>query len=600
MPNYTPPVNEVLFTLKEMTSFDSLVSLEKYQNVSDDLIEAILNEAGKLASGPIADINQIGDKKGSVLNGDSVETPPGFIDAYKKYVEGGWNGISVPEEIGGQNMPFVLGLAVNEFFTSANMAFSLCPLLTSGAIEALSKHASKEIKDKYLSKLVSGEWTGTMNLTEPHAGSDVGALTTKAVPNGDGSYNIFGTKIYITYGDHDLSENIVHLVLARTPDSPPGTKGISLFVVPKNIVNDKGDLIERNDLKCTSLEKKLGIHASPTAVMLYGEKQGAKGWLIGEENKGMRCMFTMMNHARIGVGVEGLAIAERSYQQAVDYAFSRKQGKRPISVSSDYVPIIEHPDVKRMILDMKSKIDAMRALILNTGVYYDLGKIHTDPDLKTLYNELADLLTPVVKSWCTELGFMCASTGVQVHGGMGFIEETGAAQHLRDARIAPIYEGTNGIQALDLVFRKLTQSGCLALNHLKEQIQNQVKELRINEDKNLNIISELLEQSIKSFSSMTEWMVEQTDQNYDAAASSATLYLELFGYLLGGFYLSKGALSSYKKLGREKQNNIFYQNKISSARFFSEQYLPKVIYSLTSIKAGCEALESVDFKSLGS
>ena len=328
MPHYSPPVDEVLFTLKEITAYKELDSLKNFNDISEDLIQAVLNEAGKLASGPIAEINQIGDKKGAILENGSVKTAPGFPEAYKKFVEGGWNGISFPEEIGGQNMPFALGLCVKEFFTSANMAFSLCPLLTSGAVEAISAHASDQIKNKYLSKLVSGEWTGTMNLTEPQAGSDVGSLTTKAIPNSDGSYDIFGTKIYITYGDHDLAENIIHLVLARTPDSPKGTKGISLFLVPKFLVNDDGVVTEKNDLRCGSLEKKLGIHASPTAVMLYGENTGAKGWLIGEENQGMRCMFTMMNNARLNVGIQGVSVAEAAYQHALAYALDRRQGRR--------------------------------------------------------------------------------------------------------------------------------------------------------------------------------------------------------------------------------------------------------------------------------
>ena len=599
MPNYTPPLDEVLFTLREVTAYPELNSLENFSHVSEDLVEAILNEAGKLASGPIAEINHSGDKEGSIIENGSVKTPMGFKDAYKKFVDGGWNGISFPENIGGQNMPFSLGLSVNEFFTSANMAFSLCPLLTSGAVEALSAHASDELKNKYLLKLVSGEWTGTMNLTEPQAGSDVGSLTTKAIPNPDGTYNIFGTKIYITYGDHDLSENIIHLVLARTPDSPAGTKGISLFLVPKFIVNEQGALIEKNDLRCSSLEKKLGIHASPTAVMLYGEKVGAKGWLVGEINQGMRCMFTMMNHARIDVGVQGLSIAERSYQQALDFAFSRKQGKKMGVKSKEAVSIIEHPDVKRMILDMKSKIDAMRGLILTTGVYCDLGKHHSDEQKRNLYNELVDLLTPIVKSWCTDIGFDSASIGLQVHGGMGFIEETGAAQFLRDSRIAPIYEGTNGIQALDLVFRKLNQSGGLAVKYLFNDIKKLILDLDSIENEDFLIIANLLQQSLDAIEKSTDWINSKITEDYDAAASNASLFLDSFGVLLGGYYLSKAALVSYKKIEEEKANSSFYINKILIARFFSEQNLPKVINSFISIKAGSTALNSVDFKNFG-
>ncbi len=599
MPNYTPPLDEILFTLREVTNYPELNSLDNFSHVSEDLVEAILNEAGKLASGPIAEINHSGDKEGSIIEDGLVKTPLGFKEAYKKFVDGGWNGISFPESIGGQNMPFSLGLSVSEFFTSANMAFSLCPLLTSGAVEALSAHASDELKNKYLLKLVSGEWTGTMNLTEPQAGSDVGALTTKAVPNNDGSYNIYGTKIYITYGDHDLSENIIHLVLARTPDSPSGTKGISLFLVPKFIVNEEGDLGERNDIRCSSLEKKLGIHASPTAVMLYGEKVGARGWLVGEINQGMRCMFTMMNHARIDVGLQGLSISERSYQQALDFSFSRKQGKSTSIKSKEAVSIIEHPDVKRMILDMKSKIDAMRGLILSTGVFCDLGKHHDDEQKRNLYNELVDLLTPIVKSWCTDVGFNSASVGLQVHGGMGFVEETGAAQYLRDSRIAPIYEGTNGIQALDLVFRKLNQSGGLAVNYLLNEIKKLILELASIENEDFVVISDLLQKSLDAIEKSTDWISSKANQDYDAAASNASLFLESFGILLGGYYLSKAALVSYKKIEQEKINSSFYKNKILIARFFSEQNLPKVMNLLITIKSGSTALNSIDFKSFG-
>ncbi|PPR77893.1 MAG: hypothetical protein CFH01_01305, partial [Alphaproteobacteria bacterium MarineAlpha2_Bin1] len=462
-----------------------------------------------------------------------------------------------------------------------------------------SAHGSDSIKSKYLSKLVSGEWTGTMNLTEPQAGSDVGSLTTRAVPNSDGSYNIYGTKIYITYGDHDLTDNIIHLVLARTPNSPKGTKGISLFLVPKFLVNDDGIITEKNDLRCGSLEKKLGIHASPTAVMLYGENEGAKGWLIGEENQGMRCMFTMMNHARIDVGVQGLSIAERAYQQALEYAFSRKQGKSPNVKSDETVSIIEHPDVKKMILDIKSKIDAMRGLILTTGVYADLSKYHSKENSKKLYSELVDLLTPIVKSWCTDIGFSSASTGLQVHGGMGFIEETGAAQHLRDSRIAPIYEGTNGIQALDLVFRKLSQSGGIAANFLFKEIENLIVDLNSEDSEDLKIISNLLKQSLDSFKLSTDWISSKIGQNFDDAASSASLYLDLFGVLLGSHYLSKAALKSFYKIKNQNTNSSFYKNKVQIARFFAEQYLPRVINSSISIKAGGTALGSVDFASLG-
>ncbi|MDC0074096.1 acyl-CoA dehydrogenase family protein [Alphaproteobacteria bacterium] len=599
MVGYRAPLQDLKFALREVSDFTKVLELNNFEAVSSDLIDAILEEAGKFASDSVASINSSGDKEGSYLENGIVRTPNGFKDAYAKYVAGGWNGMSFPEDIGGQGLPFALFLGVNEFFTSANMSFSLCPLLTTGAIEAMSEHASQDLKSLYLPKMLSGEWTGTMNLTEPHAGSDVGALSSKAVSQADGSYLIKGTKIYITYGDHDLSENIIHLVLARTPDSPSGTKGISLFLVPKFLVNEDGSLGEQNDLRCLSLEHKLGIKASPTAVMSFGENNGAKGWLVGELNQGMKCMFTMMNHARIGVGLQGLAIAERSYQQALNFAFDRKQGFRPSKRKEGIVSISEHPDVQRMILVMKSQIEAMRALILNTGTYYDLAKFHDDYKQKSLYQGLTDLLTPVVKAWCTDIGFECSSIGIQIHGGMGFIEETGAAQHMRDARIAPIYEGTNGIQALDLVIRKLSILDGEPIKYLISEMRGVENILNKKEnDYIFTRMSKHFHSSINALEKGTEWINKNIKDDFDSVEFIASSYLKMFGYTIGGYYLIKNALTYSDRMNEDPNLEEFYKNKISIASFYVDYFLPSSNALYESIIAGSSSLKFFKLSSL--
>ena len=600
MADYQAPLNDIHFTLNEIADFDAVCGLEPFRGVGLDIVGSILEEAGKLAAGPIGLVNHSGDQQGAKLDNGVVKMPDGFKAAYQQFVTGGWSGLPFSEEIGGQGLPFSIALAVNEMITSANMAFSLCPLLTSGAVEALSVHGSDELKKKYLQRLVSGEWAGTMELTEPQAGSDVGALTARAMPQSDGSYLVSGTKIYITYGEHDLTENIIHLVLARTPEAPPGTKGISLFLVPKFEVDEAGSLSGRNDLRCVSLEHKLGFHASPTAVMSYGDNGGARGWIIGEENQGMRCMFTMMNHARIGVGVQGLAIADRAYQQAIRYAFERRQGRRPGKHSSASAPIVEHPDVRRMLLTMKSRIDAMRALVLTAGASYDLGRHHPDKEKRELHESIADVLTPVVKSWCTDIGVECASIGVQVHGGMGFIEETGAAQHFRDARIAPIYEGTNGIQALDLVGRKLGIQGGQPLDHIIGQMQSQIDLLRtVKQDSNLSAIVVPLSSSVNAFKDATEWMRVTYNSDYDAAAAGATPYLQMMGNVLGGYFLTKGAVAAARILSNGTENIGFYENKVLIARFYSEQFLSQTVALKGVVMAGSEVLSAMNMEKLG-
>src|SRR5687768_11154260 len=457
MAEYTAPLRDMRFALEHLADLAGVAALPGFEHVDTESVLSILEENARFMEDKVAPLNRIGDLQGSVRNDDgSVTTPEGFAAAYKDYVDAGWSAVSFPPEYGGGGFPWLLSIAMQEILTSANMAFSMCPLLNQGAVDMLLHHASETLRETYLPKMVTGEWTGTMNLTEPHAGSDVGALTTKAVPQDDGTYRITGTKIFISFGEHDMSENIIHLVLARTPDAPPGTKGISCFIVPKLLVGDDGSLGERNDVTCVSIEHKMGIKASPTCVLTYGDQgAGAVGYLIGEENAGMRYMFTMMNNARLSVGLEGLALAERAFQMALAYAKERKQGRAPGAPAGEQSLIIEHPDIRRMLLTQKASIEALRGILYANAAAMDRAGRHPDEATRTRCQELADILTPISKGWGTDLGVELTSLALQVFGGMGYIEETGIAQVYRDARIAPIYEGTNGIQAMDLVGRKL-------------------------------------------------------------------------------------------------------------------------------------------------
>jgi alkylation response protein AidB-like acyl-CoA dehydrogenase len=461
MAGYEPRLDDIVFTLTQVAGLDEVAKLDGYQDVDADTVRQVLGEAGRFFAEVMAPLNRVGDQQGSTLTSEgTVKTPDGFKDAYRKYVEAGWSAAHLTEEWGGGGLPYIIGVVIEEMFKTANMAFSLAAMLTHGAVEALERHGTEEMKAVYLEKLVSGEWTGTMNLTEPEAGSDLGAVRTRAEHQEDGSYRLFGTKIFITWGDQDLTDNIIHLVLARTPDSPVGTKGISMFLVPKFLLDETGSPGEPNDIKVVSLEHKLGIHASPTCVLSYGDEgRGAVGYLVGEEHQGMRNMFTMMNLARVGVGMEGVAIGERAYQQALGYARERVQGREIGAESKDSVAIIEHPDVRRMLLTIKANVEAMRSLLYLVAAEGD-HHLHADSEeRRKLAGDRLSLMTPIVKAWCTDVGVEMASLGVQVHGGMGYIEETGAAQLLRDSRIAPIYEGTNGIQAMDLVLRKVPIDG---------------------------------------------------------------------------------------------------------------------------------------------
>ncbi|HWT32012.1 MAG TPA: acyl-CoA dehydrogenase family protein, partial [Propylenella sp.] len=474
---YRAPVSDIAFTLKHVAGVAEVLGDGHFPELAEDL-EVVLAEAGRFASDRIAPLNRVGDRQPARLDGDAVVTPPGWRDAYRAWAEAGWTGIAAPDEIGGQGLPLMLSAATQEMWNGACISFALCPLLTMGAIEALQKHGTEALKSTYLRRLVSGEWTATMNLTEPQAGSDLGALRTRAEPQPDGTYRLFGQKIFITYGDHDLADNIVHLVLARLPDAPAGSRGISLFLVPKFLVNADGSLGARNDLFCSGLEHKLGIHGSPTCTMIYGDGRfggpGAVAWLVGEENRGLNCMFTMMNNARLMVGIQGVAQAELALQQASAYAQERRQGRAPGWPGEGMSPIALHPDVRRMLLEMRALTAAARAICYSCAFAADMAASSSRAGSGSdgaAWRERVDLLTPIAKAFATDIGFEVASLGVQVHGGAGFIEETGAAQTLRDSRITSIYEGTNGIQAIDLVTRKLPISGGAAVRRYISELK---------------------------------------------------------------------------------------------------------------------------------
>ena len=592
MTGYTAPLADMRFVLDEIVGLDDLARLPGLESASPDTVTAVLNEAAKFAGQVLAPLNRVGDLQRSVLAGDGVKTPDGFKDAYRQFVDGGWNGIMCDPEYGGQGLPWALALAVLEMWESANLAFSLCPVLTQAAIEALTQIGTPEQRRLYLNKLVSGEWTGTMNLTEPQAGSDVGALKARAVKDGD-RYRITGTKIFITFGEHDYTDNIIHLVLARTPGAAPGTKGISLFLVPKFLVNADGSLGARNDLRAVSLEHKLGIHASPTAVMSFGDKEGAIGYLVGGEGEGMRAMFLMMNNARLTVGLEGLGIAERAYQQALAYAKERKQGRAIGASGADSSPIVFHPDVRRMLMTMKATNEAMRALAYTVAAALDRAKRERDATARAAAQAFVDLMIPVLKGWCTDMGVEMTSLGVQVHGGMGYIEETGAAQHFRDARIAPIYEGTNGIQALDLVMRKLPREDGAAVKREIAAMRGLDRELGAVNDPAFAAIRGPLAEATQALGAATEWMLAHLAADPKAAAAGASQYLRLFGIAYGGYMMAKSALKARALQARNGTDAAFAAAKIATARFYAEQILAPAPGLLAPITAGAEALFAI-------
>ncbi|MFM0504821.1 acyl-CoA dehydrogenase C-terminal domain-containing protein [Paraburkholderia caffeinilytica] len=590
MSTYIAPLRDMRFVMTELAGLDAVSALPGFEEATPELAEAVLDEAAKLATEVLAPLNKPGDAQGARLTGDGVIAADGFAGAYSQFVEGGWTGLSGDPEFGGQGLPEVLHAATVEMWNASNMAFALCPLLTAGATEALRHHGSDALKARYLPDLVSGKWTGTMNLTEPQAGSDLAAVRTKAVPEGD-HYRLSGQKIFITWGDHDMTENVIHLVLARTPDAPEGVRGISLFLVPKFLLNADGSIGERNDVHCVSLEHKLGIHASPTCVMSFGDHGGAIGYLVGQENKGLAHMFTMMNEARQKVGIQGLAIAERAYQQAREYAMERVQGRLAGSKSPNAVAIVHHPDVRRMLMTMKSQIEAMRAFAYVMAA--DMDHAHRNPDEAERARRQArvDLLIPVLKAWCTELGVEIASLGVQVHGGMGYIEETGACQFLRDARIAPIYEGTTGIQAADLAGRKLAADGGAAMRELIAQMRETAHELAHSTDAQVTAIGAALTASVQALDDATAWMLQALASQPDAALASSVDYLMLAGYVCGGWQMGRAALVASKKSAANEDPD-FHRGKLATARYYADKILPKTQALLESVRSGASSANS--------
>jgi alkylation response protein AidB-like acyl-CoA dehydrogenase len=584
--DYRPPISDLAFILEHIVEYDEIAQYPGFEHADLDTVVGLLSEAGAFASEVVGPTNRAGDTQGAVRNADAtVTTSPGFKEAYAKLVDAGWASLPFPEEFDGGGFPAVVGLAIQEMLLGANMAFSLAPLLTQGAIDALLHYGSDEQKSRYLPHMVSGEWSGTMNLTEPQAGSDVGALVTKAVPRDDGSYGISGQKIFITYGEHDMAEQIVHLVLARTPGAPAGTAGISCFIVPKFLVNDDESLGERNGVKVLSLEHKMGIHGSPTCVMEYDD---ATGYLIGDLNKGMRIMFVMMNSARLSVGNQGVALSERAYQQSLEYAQERRQGAaiEPSGVVPD-APIIDHPDVRRMLMTQKSFITALRSLMLYNAGQTDRSLHHPDADVRARATEVVALLTPICKSMGTDLGNELTSLALQIHGGMGFIEETGAAQHYRDVRIAAIYEGTNGIQAADLIGRKLGVRGGASVTEFLAQLRELDAELVAAGDGFTSIRSNFIEQ-LDKLQQTTNWMLRTGAGDPAAALSGSSPYLRQIGLVVLAWLLAKGALAA------AALDPGTAETRLVLARFFAEQQLPAASGFAAAATAGSSDLFALD------
>ncbi len=591
MSTYRAPLAEMQFVLNELAGLEQVSKLPGFEEAAPDVVSAILEEAAKFATDVLDPLNWSGDQEGAERRDDgTVKTPAGFRDAYWKFCENGWNGLSKSPDHGGQGLPQIVATAVEEMWHSSNMAFDLCPLLTQGAIEALELVGTDQQKARFLPKMVSGEWTGTMNLTEPQAGSDLAAVRTKAVKQGDGSYRIHGNKIFITYGDHDYTENIIHLVLARTPDAPEGVKGISLFVVPKVLVNDDGSLGAKNDVKCVSIEHKLGIHASPTCVMAYGDKDGAVGYLVGEENRGLEYMFIMMNLARFSVGMEGVGIAERAYQRAVAYARDRVQGKAVgLDKAAKAGPIIEHPDVRRMLMTMRAHTEALRAVAYVTASAMDHARRHADPQARKAHQAFVDLMIPIVKGHSTETGQEVASLGVQVHGGMGYVEETGAAQYLRDARITTIYEGTTGIQANDLVGRKTARDGGASARAVIAEIEKVATQLTGHADPALDPIGAALAEAVVALESAVAWVVKSSSAHTRAVHAGAVHYLKLWGIVASAWQLGRAALVAARKLAANDGDAAFMRAKIATARFYAATVLPQAAGLARAVTHGGEA-----------
>ena len=592
MNNYRAPLKDMRFVMDELADYKELSQYPEYAEATPDMADAILEEAAKFTGEVLAPLNRVGDKSGCQLTPNGVVTPEGWKDAYKAFCDAGWNGIASPTEFGGHGQPDTLAVAVKEMICSANLSFSLGPLLTTGAVEALLTCASDELKAIFLEKMVTGVWTGSMNLTEPQAGSDLALIRSRAEPQADGSYKVFGQKIFITYGDHDMTDNIVHLVLARLPDAPAGVKGISMFLVPKFLVNADGSLGARNDAYCVSLEHKLGIHASPTCVMAYGDNGGAVGYLLGQANRGLEYMFIMMNEARLGVGLQGIALGERSYQQALAFARDRKQGRDALTGEA-LVTINHHPDIRRMLMLMKSRVEACRAMAYFTSGLLDRAHVITDPEEKKRNLFLAEFMIPIVKGGGTEMGIEVTSLGIQIHGGMGFIEETGAAQHWRDSRITTIYEGTTGIQANDLLFRKLMRDQGATAKVVFGEVYATAKALGASGKPELQTIGQRLGTALKAWTDATEWLAANAKTSLSGVLTAAVPYLHLAVTVSGGWFMGKAALAAAGYLDKGEGDQAFYRAKIATAHFYADQMLPQAASYAETVKAGDAALAGV-------
>ena len=584
--DFKAPVKDIVFGYEVIESYDVISKISAFSDFSEDIVIPTMEECGKFAEEVLAPINALGDQQGATISDGIVSMPEEFVEAYQKFAEAGWASISLPTEIGGGGMPIVLSGGTLEILSTANLAFGLAPGLSAGAISAINFHGSQEQKDKFLPNLVSGKWTGTMNLSEPQSGSDLGTITTKAEPQDDGTYKISGTKVWITFGEHDMTENIIHLVLAKIPGSPEGTKGISMFIVPKFIVNDDGTIGDKNNVSCISIEEKLGIHASPTCVMEY---DGSTGYLVGEANRGLSYMFTMMNEARIWVGGQGLACASGALQGAAQYARDRVQG-RPVGMSKEDAKnstIIDHADVRRMLMTIKSYTDAMRYLMLDNQLMLDL-EYFGDDETKSFGEERCGLLTPITKAWVSDLGVELTSIAIQVYGGMGYVEETGVAQYMRDARIAPIYEGTNGIQALDLMFRKLPLDNGQAMQRLLGDVNKVIEEMKSSTEE-IAGLAEKLDVEVQNLSEVTLWLGSRMlEGEIVDASAAASPYLKMFGQVLGGYYMGKAALLANKKY--EETGDEYYLDKITLTKFYIEQLLPLASGYTSAVKAGKDVL----------
>ena len=590
---YKAPVKDIVFGYEVIDSYNVLNKISEFSDFSEDIVIPTMEECAKFSEEVLAPINAIGDQQGASIENGNVTMPEEFVDAYKKFIEAGWASISLPEEIGGGGMPITLSGGTLEILSTANLAFGLAPGLSAGAISAINFHGNQEQKDKFLPKLVSGEWTGTMNLSEPQSGSDLGTITTKAEKQDDGTYKVTGTKVWITFGEHNMTENIIHLVLAKVPGSPEGTKGISMFIVPKVMVNDDGSLGDNNNVSCISIEEKLGIHASPTCVMEY---DGSVGYLVGEENRGLNYMFTMMNEARVWVGGQGLACASGALQGASQYARDRVQG-RPVGMSKEDAKkstIIDHADVRRMLITIKSYVDAMRYLMYDNQLMLDL-EYFAEGELKEFGEERCGILTPITKAWISDLGVELSSIAIQVYGGMGYVEETGVAQYLRDSRIAPIYEGTNGIQALDLMFRKLPLDNGQAMQRLLADVNKVIDEMNEGGEV-LSDMAQKLKVEVDRLSEVTLWLgSKMLEGELVDASAGATPYLKMFGQVLGGYYMGKAAILATKKL--EETGDEFYNDKITLSKFYIEQLLPLASGYASSVTAGKDDLFNIKAES---